>query len=240
MTDLAVGPGQVRPLALPRRWIAVADGRALRQARAARGLSREKLAYAAGVSVTTVTRLETQPRCRCHIRTLGLLAKALGQPSASLTAAQPAGPGGAGDRAARPLPGTNAARASWSCTRTFPASAEQVPVAREFLRRVLDGCPASADAVLICSELAANAVTHSLSALPGGWFTIRVQVRDGDYVFVEVEDLGGRWAQGGRSDQHGRGLLLVDALADYWDIRGDDTGRIVCARLDWPGQDTDS
>jgi hypothetical protein len=28
--------------------------------------------------------------------------------------------------------------------------------------------------------------------------------------------------------------VVVDELAAYWDIRGDDTGRVVCARLDWP------
>ncbi|MGH3155981.1 MAG: ATP-binding protein, partial [Streptosporangiaceae bacterium] len=87
--------------------------------------------------------------------------------------------------------------------------------------------------VLICSELAANAVVHSASARPGGRFVVRVEVREADYVWIEVQDEGGRWAEGEHPGQGGRGLGIVAALADYWDIRGDDTGRVVCARLDW-------
>ena len=37
------------------------------------------------------------------------------------------------------------------------------------------------------------------------------------------------------SDERGRGLDIVTALADYWDIEGDETARVVCARFDWPG-----
>jgi anti-sigma regulatory factor (Ser/Thr protein kinase) len=100
---------------------------------------------------------------------------------------------------------------------------------------MLAGCPLADDLVLICSELAANAVRHSVSARPGGQFTVRAEVRDGDYAWIEVEDQGGRWERKERSDVRGRGLVVVDELAAYWDIRGDDTGRVVCARLDWPG-----
>jgi anti-sigma regulatory factor (Ser/Thr protein kinase) len=81
---------------------------------------------------------------------------------------------------------------------------------------------------------------HSRSFQPGGRFTVRAEVREGDYVWVEVEDQGGRWARHRRPGEHGRGLGIVGALADYWDIRGDDTGRVVCARLDWPGPDGDA
>jgi anti-sigma regulatory factor (Ser/Thr protein kinase) len=76
---------------------------------------------------------------------------------------------------------------------------------------------------------------HSDSKRPGGRFTVRAEVREGDYAWIEVEDQGGRWAPGESPDQGGRGLMIVSALADYWDIRGDDTARLVCARLDWPG-----
>jgi anti-sigma regulatory factor (Ser/Thr protein kinase) len=99
---------------------------------------------------------------------------------------------------------------------------------------MLGDCPAASDAVLICSELAANAVLHSASARTGGRFVVRAEVREGDYVWVEVQDEGGRWAEGEHPGQGGRGLAIVAALADYWDVRGDDTGRVVCARLDWP------
>lgn len=94
------------------------------------------------------------------------------------------------------------------------------------------------DALLICSELATNAILHSESGKPGGWFAVRAEVRDGDYLWIEIEDQGGRWTEGERSDQCGRGLEIVAMLADYWDVRGDDTGRVVCTRLDWSSQGT--
>jgi anti-sigma regulatory factor (Ser/Thr protein kinase) len=124
----------------------------------------------------------------------------------------------------------------WTCSRTFPARPDQVAEARGFLRRMLEGCRFADDVVLICSELATNAILHSGSSEEGGWLTVRARVRDGDYVWVEVEDQGGPWTDDGESgDQRGRGLQIVAMLADYWDIRGDDTGRVVCARIDWPG-----
>jgi anti-sigma regulatory factor (Ser/Thr protein kinase) len=134
------------------------------------------------------------------------------------------------------LPVRPVSESSWTCSRTFPARADQVAEARVFLRRMLEGCRFTDDVVLICSELATNAILHSDSAGPGGWITVRARVRDRDYVWVEVEDQGGRWSDDGESDdQRGRGLEIVSMLADYWDIRGDDTGRVVCARIDWPG-----
>jgi anti-sigma regulatory factor (Ser/Thr protein kinase) len=124
---------------------------------------------------------------------------------------------------------------SWTCSRTFRGRADQVSQARAFLLRVLEGCRLAEDAVVICSELCTNAVLHSGSARPGGQFTVRAEVREGDYVWIEVEDQGGRWAECGGSVEAGRGLEIVAGLADYWDVRGDDLARVVCARLDWPG-----
>ena len=123
---------------------------------------------------------------------------------------------------------------SWTCSRTFRACPDQVSQARSFLRRVLADCALVDDVVLICSELCTNAVVHSASAGPGGQFTVRAEVREGDYVWLEVEDQGGRWRPAASSDERGRGLEIVAKLADYWDVRGDDTARVVCARLDWP------
>jgi anti-sigma regulatory factor (Ser/Thr protein kinase) len=119
-------------------------------------------------------------------------------------------------------------------SRTFPARADQIPQARAFLARALAGCPVTEDAVLICSELTTNAVLHSGSARPGGQFTVRAEVREGDYAWIEVEDQGGRWGEDEKPGEGGRGLEIVAALADYWDVEGDETARVVCARLDWP------
>lgn len=73
----------------------------------------------------------------------------------------------------------------------------------------------AADAVLICSELYTNAVLHSDSARPGGRFTVRAEVHEGDYLWIEVEDDGGQWVEKAQCDGRGRGLAIVAALADY-------------------------
>jgi transcriptional regulator with XRE-family HTH domain len=55
------------------------DGAQLRHLRQQRGFSQQKLADNAGVSLTTVARLERQPCAPCRGRTLGRLARALGK-----------------------------------------------------------------------------------------------------------------------------------------------------------------
>jgi transcriptional regulator with XRE-family HTH domain len=211
-------------------WTVPIDGDRLRRARQRAGLSQEALAGAAGVSVTTVGRLERRDRLRCHFVTRWRIAAAVGAHPQAITA----------------VPDLEAVRifdvGPWNrgpvrtCSASFPARADQLAEARAFLRRMLAGCPLADELVLICSELAANAIEHSASARPGGHFTVHAEVRDGDYAWVEVEDLGGRWERTEPSDARGRGLVVVDELAAYWDIRGDDTGRVVCARLDWPAR----
>jgi anti-sigma regulatory factor (Ser/Thr protein kinase) len=132
-------------------------------------------------------------------------------------------------------PGDRATAPGWTCSQSFPARDDQVRHARAFLRPVLADCPVADEVLLVCSELAGNAVQHSASARRGGHFIVRVVIRTGAHVWIEVEDNGGRWAARECTGEHGRGLFIVDELAAYWDIRGDDTGRVVCARLDWPG-----
>jgi anti-sigma regulatory factor (Ser/Thr protein kinase) len=127
-----------------------------------------------------------------------------------------------------------ASRLSWQCSRTFPARADQIPRSRAFMAQVLTDCQLAEDALLIVSELCTNAVLHSNSGQPDGHFTVRAEACEGDYLWIEVEDQGGRWTDRERSAEGGRGLDIVTALADYWDVRGDDNGWVVCARLDWP------
>ena len=81
MTDAATG--LTRPAC---RWIAVIDGRQLRQLRGQQGLTQAALARQAAVSLSVVSRLERQPRASCRSRTLARLAAALGRPPADLTA----------------------------------------------------------------------------------------------------------------------------------------------------------
>ena len=75
-------------------------------------------------------------------------------------------------------------------TATYPGRADQVQHARRAVARYLAGSPAADDAVLIVSELAANAILHSASR--GEFFTVRAELHP-DYVWIEAEDLGGPW-----------------------------------------------
>ena len=59
------------------RWTAVVDGKRLRELRRQRGIAKEELAGRAGISLTTVARLERQECAACRTRTLARIAAAL-------------------------------------------------------------------------------------------------------------------------------------------------------------------
>ena len=110
----------------------------------------------------------------------------------------------------------------WS--RIFPATAEQVHEARQFLATILDGRPAADDALLCLSELVTNAIVHSDSAKPAGQITVRAQLH-GSQLRVEVTDQGGPWAAhpSDPAGLHGRGLVILSRLADAWGRIGNPT-----------------
>jgi serine/threonine-protein kinase RsbW len=121
---------------------------------------------------------------------------------------------------------------SWH--RVFPGEASQVREARRFLASCLAGSAVSEDAVACLSELAANAVLHSNSQLPGGSFTVQAGRDAGGRLRVEVADQGGPWDPSPDPDgQHGRGLLIVARLAADWGIAGHLHGRTAWLELDW-------
>jgi anti-sigma regulatory factor (Ser/Thr protein kinase) len=72
---------------------------------------------------------------------------------------------------------------SWRCHRSYVGKPAQVRHARAFLAEVLEGCPMVDDAVLLISELSANAVLHSNSRKPGGLFTVHAEVHEGEYIW---------------------------------------------------------
>ena len=93
------------------------------------------------------------------------------------------------------------------------------------------GCAAAADAVLVASELAANAILHSRSR--AGHFTVRTELHP-DHVRIEAEDFGGPWRRR-QPDGRPHGLDMVEALTgpDGWGTEiTTGGGRIVWARLD--------
>ena len=113
-----------------------------------------------------------------------------------------------------------------------------MPLVRDFVSCCLDGCRCPAEAVqdiLACAtELAANAVLHSRSGLPGGHFSVEVACA-GQSVRVTVADSGGPWTErgiGGIDAECGRGLHIVAALSADMGMTGDAAGRMAwfCCR----------
>jgi anti-sigma regulatory factor (Ser/Thr protein kinase) len=130
-----------------------------------------------------------------------------------------------------PAPRTLALRTS---AVTYPGSTEHISAVRAGLHQLLRHCPMADEVILCASELAANAVLHSRSRLPGGTFTVRARISAGDYARIEVEDGGGPWARGTSDTAGHHGLDIVRALAADWGIDGGHTTRTIWATFDWP------
>jgi anti-sigma regulatory factor (Ser/Thr protein kinase) len=117
---------------------------------------------------------------------------------------------------------------------TLPCTVTSPHVARAFLHRVLqswrlDGLSDVSE--LLATELVANVVTHV-----GGPMTLRA-VRDGIRLRVEIDDpspVRPVVRHPGASDEHGRGMLLVDYLADGWGVDWRPDGKTVWFELDAP------
>jgi anti-sigma regulatory factor (Ser/Thr protein kinase) len=124
------------------------------------------------------------------------------------------------------------AQAVTSYTGVFRGRPDQVGHARHAITRHLAGHPAAADAALIISEFATNAVLHSHSA--GQFFTVRARPDEAS-LHLEVEDLGGPWHPGPRDTTRPHGLDVIQALTGpgHWGINGGSTGRTAWARLSW-------
>ena len=135
------------------------------------------------------------------------------------------------DRGSQALPGGYAV----TVRRAFPGSPEQIARVREFVRLALGPVPVLDEAVLLVSELTTNAVIHTASG-DGGTFDVAVR-RCPSTVRVEVHDAGScRVPMPHPEDfmaEEGRGLGLVNLVADRWGHNGDQDGRSVFFELRW-------
>ena len=113
----------------------------------------------------------------------------------------------------------------------LPQGEHAAAVARQFVARTLEqhGAGALAEtAVLLASELVTNAILHGMP-------TVHVdvlQVADG--LRIAVTDEHPRLPaprQATRDDEHGRGLLLVEHLADRWGVDPSPPGKSVWFEL---------
>ncbi|RKS10322.1 histidine kinase-like protein [Nocardiopsis sp. Huas11] len=109
------------------------------------------------------------------------------------------------------------------------------PAVMPLVRAFLDTCAAAQSGdyrylfTLLGSELANNAIRHSLSGRPGGSYTLLVH-RSRDGLRLTCHDRGGLRQEDSRlaskpdglnlSAESGRGLALVEALATGWGDNG--------------------
>ena len=126
--------------------------------------------------------------------------------------------------------------------RTFAGLPEEIRNVRDFVGQLLEGCPVADGVVLLASELATNAIRHTASAVghvasdTDCAFVVLVHAVDG-WVRVEVHDMGSVTAPAVRRsdspEESGKGLALVEAIADRWGFHGGQLGRVVWFEMDW-------
>lgn len=102
--------------------------------------------------------------------------------------------------------------------RVFPYAPAAVTQARHYVLDILDGIGdvVAGDAAVMVSELATNSVRHAASG-----FTVSVD-RTTELITVAVADPGPgepRMRAPKPTDGSGRGLRIVNALADQWGIK---------------------
>ncbi|MFF1298432.1 MULTISPECIES: PAS domain S-box protein [unclassified Streptomyces] len=110
-------------------------------------------------------------------------------------------------------------------TQELSATASAVSIGRSFVVKTLSdwGCvPAADDARLLVSEVLTNAVQHAEGPL-----VLHLRRTETDLA-VEISDLSPHLPQprlAAEDEESGRGLILVDAIADTWGVRPDERGK---------------
>jgi hypothetical protein len=142
----------------------------------------------------------------------------------------------ASEHATGPLGAPSAPGPGLRWCRVFPGEDRQLGLVRHWLASLLPECPARDDVASVATELGSNAVRHTASGR-GGCFAVeiawhqsvvRVSVTDGGSSSVPqlVDDPSG---------EHGRGLLVVQALSTRSGVCGDRCSRLIWADVPWDG-----
>jgi anti-sigma regulatory factor (Ser/Thr protein kinase) len=114
-------------------------------------------------------------------------------------------------------------------THIFRPEPDEVRHARQFVASLLAEVDLPSErAELITSELATNAVVHGRTE-----FRLEVDC-DIDSVRISVFDAGGGWPcrrPPAGDNESGRGLRIVDHVAERWGVTWNDPGKVVWAEL---------
>lgn len=117
----------------------------------------------------------------------------------------------------------------------FPRRPECVADARHFVAEALDDSPLdvlSDDAELLTSEVATNAIQHG----DGGSIRIQLIAHD-NTLFIKVSDGGGTTIpqpRNGKANplaESGRGINILEYVADAWGFERGKNGTVVWFRL---------
>jgi anti-sigma regulatory factor (Ser/Thr protein kinase) len=118
-----------------------------------------------------------------------------------------------------------------------PHHAHGAHVARHRLAAALAGLVSAerlADATAIAAELVGNAVRHA-APLPGDVIRLAWRIMHGGALEIRVTDGGSSSSPAPRTVSpeaiDGRGLTIVEALADAWGVERDGLGQCVWATL---------
>jgi anti-sigma regulatory factor (Ser/Thr protein kinase) len=99
---------------------------------------------------------------------------------------------------------------------TFPRQATVAPQARRFVTDAIGPHPAADDAVLLAGELVANSLLHAHDAAT---VTVAVAVSE-TFIRIDVCDDSRtgfpHWRQADGDAENGRGLYLVNLIAERW------------------------
>lgn len=123
---------------------------------------------------------------------------------------------------------------------TLPSTTASVPTARRFVESVLLSWgldDVSWDATMIVSELTSNVALHAGCLA----FTVRVASRVDGSVRIEVSDGSMRLPQQrshSSTSTTGRGLRIIDDLAEEWGVAADAGGKTVWVELRAGGSTT--
>ena len=136
----------------------------------------------------------------------------------------------------RPAEGGAHARSMLDWRVSVPGVPAIVGITRRLVRAVLGDSARLDDIELVASELVTNAIRHTPSGRTGSLLTLRIRSTAG-WARIEVSDLGsGSWAEPspvGEHDECGRGLLIVNALADLAGHEPAADGQVSWAEIHW-------